>query len=181
MTHSKPDKSFLGEMRSRRGLTLWLVLTILLGVMASPVTALSSNFKLSAQTIVERMTPAEKVGQLFVVSFDGPRASLGSEINNLIRQHMIGGVILRPEYENFVSGETLSQARDLISSLQRAAWQSAQANDPANPPDQLPQYIPLYVGLEQANLDNTGGYLLDGLSLQPAPLALGATCRRSTR
>jgi beta-N-acetylhexosaminidase len=175
MTHSKPDKSFLGEMRSRRGLTLWLVLTILLGVMASPVTALSSNFKLSAQTIVERMTPAEKVGQLFVVSFDGPRASLGSEINNLIRQHMIGGVILRPEYENFVSGETLSQARDLISSLQRAAWQSAQANDPANPPDQLPQYIPLYVGLEQANLDNTGGYLLDGLSLQPAPLALGAT------
>jgi beta-N-acetylhexosaminidase len=175
MTHSKPDKSFLGEMRFRRGLTLWLVLTILLGVMASPVTALSSNFKLSAQTIIERMTPAEKVGQLFVVSFDGPRASLGSEINNLIRQHLIGGVMLRPEYGNFVSGETLSQARDLVSNLQRAAWQSAQVNDPANPPDQLSQYIPLYVGLEQTNLENTGGYLLDGFSLQPAPLALGAT------
>jgi len=162
-------------MRPPRWFSLWLVLTILLGVVASPANANSSNFRPSAQSIVEGMSTAEKVGQLFVVSFDGSKASLGSDINNLIRQQVIGGVILRQENDNFVSTDTLRQARDFITSMQRAAWQSAQANDPANPPDQLPQYVPLFVGLEQSNLENAGGYLLDGLSLQPSPLALGAT------
>ena len=162
-------------MQFRRFFSLWLVLTILLGVLVSPASALNSNSRPSAQNIVERMTPDEKVGQLFVVSFNGSRASLGSDINLLIRQHIIGGVILRPENDNFVSGETLSQARDLITTLQRAAWQSTLANDPANPPEQLPQYVPLYIGLEQANLENAGGTMLDGFSLQPEPLALGAT------
>ena len=165
----------MGEMRLRYFFSLWLVLTILLEVLASPASALNSSFKPSAQAIVDKMTPAEKVGQLFVVSFKGSRASLGSDINMLIRQHIIGGVILRPENDNFVSDETLSQARELTTILQRTAWQSSQVIDPANPPEQLPQYIPLYIGLEQSDLENAGGYMLDGLSLQSAPLALGAT------
>ncbi len=162
-------------MRSQRWLCIGLLLSILLGMAANPANAHNSNFKPSAQSIVDAMSPSEKVGQLFIVSFDGSKASLGSDLNRLVRQHIIGGVILRPENDNFVSTETLNQARDLISSLQRAAWQSAQANDPANPPEQLPQYVPLFIGLEQSNLEDSGGYLLDGLSLQPSPLALGAT------
>ncbi|HSN93772.1 MAG TPA: glycoside hydrolase family 3 N-terminal domain-containing protein [Anaerolineaceae bacterium] len=162
-------------MQLRRFFSLWLVLTILLGVLVSPVDALNTSSRPSAQAIVDSMSPSEKVGQLFVVSFDGAKASLGSDINMLIRQHIVGGVILRPENDNFVSGETLNQAKELITSLQRAAWQSTLANDPANPPEQLPQYVPLFIGMEQANLEDAGGYALDGLSLQPSPLALGAT------
>lgn len=162
-------------MRLKRWFSLWLVITILLGVVASPVSAISTDPEPSAQSLLELMTPAEKVGQLFVVSFDGPKASLGSDINRLIRQHVVGGVILRPENNNFVSAETLTQAKDLVNSLQRAAWQSSQVNDPANPPEQLPQYVPLFIGIEQSDLENAGGYFLEGLSLQTSPLALGAT------
>lgn len=121
------------------------------------------------------MSTAEKVGQLFVVSFEGPKAGMGSDIYNLIRQHVIGGVILRPKNDNFISLETLNQARELTSSLQRAAWQSAQIADPANPPANLASYVPLLIGLEQANLEETGGYPLAGFSLQPSAMALGAT------
>ncbi|MEA4811542.1 MAG: glycoside hydrolase family 3 N-terminal domain-containing protein [Anaerolineaceae bacterium] len=121
------------------------------------------------------MTPSEKVGQLFVVSFDGSRASMGSDIYKLVMQHYIGGVILSPQNGNFVSEDGISQARNLVGSLQRVAWQSAQAADPANPPANPPQFLPLFIGLEQQNVDSSAGQVLDGFSLQPSPLALGAT------
>ncbi|MCX6030882.1 MAG: hypothetical protein NT169_16500 [Chloroflexi bacterium] len=51
--------------------------------------------------ILARMTVADKVGQLFLVSFQGSDASAGSDIAALIRDYRVGGVVLLPANDNF--------------------------------------------------------------------------------
>ncbi|MBL8055812.1 MAG: hypothetical protein JNK29_03895, partial [Anaerolineales bacterium] len=49
---------------------------------------------LTVNQLMARMTPAEKVGQLFMVTFYGPTAETGSEIERLISQQRVGGVAI---------------------------------------------------------------------------------------
>ena len=95
---------------TKRIISSILIITILLSVYpVLSVSAASPNlspiekaaFQLSA------MTPEEKVGQLFLITFNGPDTSPAAPIIELITNYHIGGVIFR-------SSSTIS---DLISAL----------------------------------------------------------------
>jgi len=47
------------------------------------------------ETLLARMRPEERVGQLFLVTFEGASADSGSDMDRLIREYRVGGVLLR--------------------------------------------------------------------------------------
>ena len=51
--------------------------------------------------LMESMTVDEKIGQLFIVTFEGDSADIGSDITNLIANYKIGGVMLLDTNRNF--------------------------------------------------------------------------------
>ena len=70
-----------------------------------------------------RMTTADKVGQLFLISFPGSEIGAGSDIAQLVQILRVGGVILSPAYENFGNGAFAPmQVLSLTSGLQELAF-----------------------------------------------------------
>jgi beta-N-acetylhexosaminidase len=51
--------------------------------------------------LLAKMTVADKVGQLFLVTFQGSDVSANSDIATLIRDYRVGGVVLLPGNDNF--------------------------------------------------------------------------------
>jgi beta-N-acetylhexosaminidase len=129
----------------------------------------------SAAAIVARMTPLEKVGQLFVVTFTGPTAPAGSDIDKLVRQYHVGGVVLQGANDNFgASPAAPAETAALTAQLQAAAVAAAQAAPEAGagqPGEAASPFVPLLIGLSPA-LD---GAPLPGLTELPSAMAIGAT------
>jgi hypothetical protein len=67
----------------------------------------SSNER--AQTLLDRLTPEERVGQLFLITFTGPEAGVGpatgAQIYDLIINYHVGGVILKAANDNFLGSD----------------------------------------------------------------------------
>jgi beta-N-acetylhexosaminidase len=75
-----------------------------------------------AAAIFEAMTPAERVGQLFMVSFNGSNTAPNSNIAELIQRYRVGGVYISAENRNFVNNSTTpAQVLTLTNALQRLA------------------------------------------------------------
>ena len=104
-----------------------------------------------ARELLALLTPEEKVGQLFMVSFSGTSAEKQSNIYDLITTHHIGGVILSAENNNFVGPvNTLENASALINSLQSAALETLPAENADGENSQDPNVsTPLLIGLSQ--------------------------------
>ncbi len=93
-----------------------------------------ANTAKAAETILQDMTPEEKVGQLLLVGFEGAALEDDSPIYDLIANYHIGGVVLLAENNNFTSEDTLTQAETLINDLQALEWAGANPEtDPENP------------------------------------------------
>ena len=107
----------------------------------------------NAADALSSMTPAEKVGQLFLVTFDGSTAADNSEIYRLITDYHLGGVVLNSEHDNFT--DEISDTWQLISNLQEINWQKNSERG---------TYVPLYVGMSLVSNDNHTAQLLNGLS-----------------
>lgn len=85
------------------------------------------------------MTTADKVGQLFLVTFDGSEAEAGSVIADLVQRLRVGGVILSPENGNFVNDITAPrQVLSLTVTLQGLAFVES-------PPITITTSVPLTV------------------------------------
>ncbi|MEE8568456.1 MAG: hypothetical protein V3S81_07580, partial [Anaerolineales bacterium] len=70
----------------------------------------------SISNLLQEMTPEEKVGQLFLVTFEGNAPQPDDPIIDLIVNHHISGVIFKNKNNNFSeSPETLNEAKALIS------------------------------------------------------------------
>ncbi len=126
-----------------------------------------------ARTLLASLTPEERVGQLFLVTFQGIDTAAGTPINDLIVKYHIGGVVLRADNDNFVAApDTIASAYQLISGLQKVEWDSTvQPADPNSPHT----YIPLLVGLRQEGGGYPNDQILDGLTQIPGQMAFGAT------
>lgn len=124
-----------------------------------------------ARALMARMTPEEKVGQLFLITFDGTDAGAGTPIHDLITKNQIGGVVLTAENNNFVVESTLQNANLLINSLQQAAWDSQQKSDNAG----ATNYVPLFVGVSQDGDLYPGDEIINGLPPLPSLMSVGAT------
>lgn len=131
-----------------------------------------------AKTLLATMSPEERIGQLFLVSFPGQDVGTESQVYDLIVNHHIGGVVLEAKNNNFELGEnTLSSTLNLIQSLQQAEYTGSQQAivDQTTLESYFPKFIPLFVGISQ----NGDGYPYDqiyqGLTPLPDQLAIGAT------
>lgn len=128
--------------------------------------------------LLEGMTPEERVGQLFLISFEGAEIDPESEFAELLANYPIGGVVLRAENDNFVaSPETIHTSFKLISDLQKSVWDASRQTytDTITGETLLPVYIPLLVGITQEGGGPPNDQIISGLTPLPSPMAIGAT------
>ncbi len=135
-----------------------------------------------AQALLDQLTPEERVGQLFLVTFTGPEAAIasttGAKIYNLIVNYHVGGVILKSDNDNFVgSDQTLVIAQSLTDQLQRDEYSATQAEqiNPETNESFTPAYIPLLIGISQEGDGSPYDQILSGVTSLPSQMALGAT------
>jgi len=131
-----------------------------------------------AYSLLELLTPEERVGQLFLVTFQGKDTSTESQIYDLIANHFLGGVILSAENDNFSNSEqTISSAQILTSQLQEIRFQSAQVDyvNPVTGETFQPSFIPLLIGISQEGDGPPNDQIFSGLTPLPSQLAIGAT------
>jgi beta-N-acetylhexosaminidase len=131
-----------------------------------------------AQTLLESMTPQEKVGQLFMVTFNGTDASQQSQINDLIGNHHVGGVVLSASQDNFTnSDQSLQDIQNLTRQLQTDSWKASQQSqtDPNTGQQFTPNYIPLLIATAQEGDGYPYDQILSGVTPLPNEMALGAT------
>ena len=129
---------------------------------------------LNASSLLGKMTPEERVGQLFLVSFNGSQIPENANILDLITNYHIGGVILKTENNNFTGPEnTLSSAYDLISIIQQIEWDNSDITKIISvvEDDSIPEYVPLFIAINQSSEEN----ILNELTLLPNQMAIGAT------
>jgi len=140
------------------------------------------------ESLLARLTPAERVGQLFLVGFSPER---WSDVAELVQAYRIGGVVLTARNGNLspVSGNALA-IRDLVISFQHVALGRAASGLPAATPTTTPTaptegatpalpaaaesvVLPLFVAMGSSDM----AQLHDGASAYPgvSMMTLGAT------
>ena len=162
-------------MKLIRILLLFVFLAVLVPV---PVRAQTPALSPEVKAILDSMTPEERVGQLFLVTFTGTDTGETSQIYNLMTQYHVGGVVLLAENDNFVqASDTVAQAQALINNVQKLEWdtsitpvinsETGQELDSA--------YVPLFVGITQEGNGYPTDQILSGLTPLPSEMAIGAT------
>ncbi len=128
---------------------------------------------------LEDLSPEERVGQLFLVTFNGTDTSSASPIYEFISRYHIGGVILDRDNDNFSDPDHIPEdCWRLIQELQKIEFNSSVLSDER--PDILSfddpsQYIPLFVGLSQEGNLSSYSEIISGLSPIPSQMSIGAT------
>lgn len=154
-----------------------LVLLITLLTIALPIKLGQASFEaqddaitIQAQRLFNAMSAEERVGQVFLVSFQGTDVATGSQINNLIVNKHVGGVVLRVSNDNLTGPEnTLPSLQELTRNLQSVNYQThADANT-------LRTYSPLLIGIQQAGDLYDGDQILSGVTSLPNLMTIGAT------
>ena len=129
-----------------------------------------------ANILLERMSPEERVGQLFLVALTNDDNYIPEQIEGLIRTGHIAGVIIQPG-----EGDAFSSALDLqttINNLQQLEFDNssnATVLDSETGNYREPVYIPLYVAADPDNGITPLSQLTEESSYIPAPLSIGAT------
>lgn len=152
----------------------WIVLGIIFGLTSQPAQAAEP---INPESLLQEMSAEEKIGQLFLVTFQGSEITEESQIFNLITNYHIGGVVLLAENNNFTSSETIANAREMIQGLQQLEWDSSAGSLPGEPleGEAYAAYVPLLIGLKQIGNGFPGDQILNGLTKLPSQMAIGAT------
>ena len=155
----------------------WLILLTFCASLLGPMPAARAQTlsqATMAQAILKSMTPEERVGQLFLVTFRGTDTGPESQIYDLIVNHHIGGVVLVSENDNFVAApDTVTSASQLINNLQTIESDATIQNLNGLSPRSI--YVPLFVGLSQEGDGSPHDQILSGLTPLPDAMAIGAT------
>ena len=166
----------------------FITIALLLSILSSqffPVTtaAASDGYQISpelqkAQALLEKMTPEERVGQLFLVTYQGSDVSQTSSIAKLIDNQHIGGVIFRADNDNFPVTEDLPAfVKSTIRDLQTTNWRSTIAGIVTDTGTVQPggNYIPLFTGISQEGDLAPYDQIINGVTPLPSAMAIGAT------
>ncbi len=151
-------------------------------------TAEQSN---TAQALLDNMSIAERVGQLFLVSFEDDQATLESDIADLIINFHVGGVVLSAANDNITGhsnpANSPAQTNELINNLQSLALlgqpvpfpQTAEIEEDAVPPTRTPAPpftpIPLFIAVSHEGDSYPNSAISNGLTDIPSNMAMGAT------
>ena len=124
-----------------------------------------------ATALLNRMSPEQRVGQVFLITFNGTNVGQDSKINELIKKYLIGGVVLKAANDNFTDTDTsLQDIRRITSDLQRSAWDSAQTSNGTTS-----NYAPLFIGISQEGNGAPNDQILNGVTSLPGLMSIGAT------
>jgi beta-N-acetylhexosaminidase len=184
------------------GTAVCLAVVLLLRTGSAPALAKSvrqddapSPQLIAAQALLDNMSVAERVGQLFLVTFEGDQATQDSDIATLITDYYIGGVVLTASNNNLTGYGNLNnvpvQTAELINNLQNISLlgQPIQLSDgseveedvvpptPTRVPDTEFTPIPLFVAINHEGDSYPNSAILNGLTEVPSSMALGATWR----
>ncbi|MCD4751834.1 MAG: hypothetical protein K8R40_02060 [Anaerolineaceae bacterium] len=136
-----------------------------------PVSIQQTTSVEKAQALLEDMSVEERVGQLFLIGFEGNDINETTQIHSLIENYHIGGVMLSAANDNFQPDENpLTEYAQLLDGLQTIEWESASAN-----PDDSLNYIPLFIGVRQNGDGAPYDQILEGLTQVPSQMTIGAT------
>jgi len=160
----------------KRLVTLALVVTILMPLL--PLETARAQEGDDVMRLMERMSSAAKVGQLFLVTFPGAEVTEGAIIADLIRDYHVGGVVLLPDNGNIVNeGDTPTQVATLVGQLEETAWAATQPVTETLAEESVPPgpFIPLLIAVnhEGNGMPFTG--IINGMTPLPSEMALGAT------
>ncbi len=165
---------------------LWKLLLVALFLLALPLPVAATPATMrqddeldpEVARILEQLSPEERVGQLFVVSFEGTNTDENSAIYRLITRYNIGGVTLSSDNNNI---SDLVPAPDSVARTTRALQELnfstlvAETDEVVTVP--LPdesRFPPLLVAMSILDEDNVM-QIQTGVTDIPTPLSIGAT------
>ena len=160
---------------------LALVVTIL--ITRVPLRAAYAQEEDPVTQLMDQMSSAAKVGQLFLVTFPGAEVTENAIVAGLIRDYHVGGVVLLPDNGNIVNeGATASQVATLVRQLQQTAWEATQpvTNTLPEPltdeetPRQTP-FVPIFIAVNHEGNGTPFTGIVNGTTPLPSAMALGAT------
>ena len=181
------DTSRQSFQSSLKSLTRLFLLFVFLSVSVLPgpflLSAHASDSSLTpsefAAAQLESLSPEERVGQLFLVTFSGTDTSPSTQIYEFINKFHIGGLILDRDNDNFVNPDQIPEdCWKLIQELQTIEYNSSLLSEENTDDSSIstpPQYIPLFIGISQEGNLSSYTEILDGLSPIPSQMSLGAT------
>ncbi|MGB4595918.1 MAG: glycoside hydrolase family 3 N-terminal domain-containing protein [Anaerolineaceae bacterium] len=161
-------------MALRRVLASLLIVGIILGGLGGLPSQARAQTSLTAQSLLNQMTPAQKIGQLMLVTFEGTNTSQTSAIYDLISRYHIGGIVLSADNNNFENTQTVLKVNNLTQSLQTIAYQKSLSED-ATLQNAGGPYVPLFIGIPQSESPDKVSQILEGVTQLPSPMAIGAT------
>ncbi|MGD2057385.1 MAG: glycoside hydrolase family 3 N-terminal domain-containing protein [Anaerolineales bacterium] len=155
-----------------------LLLLLIFTIAASPAADVRQQSDPAAD-ILARMSPQERVGQLFLVTFEGADFDNDSAIYDLIVNHHVSGVILDRENNNFTASPgtigDLASLTDKLQDLNREASLLGTIPNPQEPDSTSSVYVPLFITMELSSSNDMYSQILEGLSEIPSQMAIGAT------
>jgi len=138
----------------------------------------TSSAQEHALALWETLTPEEKVGQLFLVTFDGADVDFETQIYDLITNYHIGGVVLQGKSDNFLPApQTVNGTWQLARALQTAEWSASQSNqiEPETNEEFRPAFIPMIVGISQEGNGPPADKIFNEITTLPSLMGIGAT------
>lgn len=175
-----------------RWVRIVIVLAILLTLLPAPASH-AQTAPVDVQAIFNAMSVADRVGQLFVVTFSGNAPTPDSDIARLIREYRVGGVVIGAANDNFRNlaadgspADTPQQVARLTNQLQALAFDgaltpeaalAAQPGDvqPLDTPQDRGVTLPLLIGINQEGNGFPYTSLRSGFTPLPSFMALGAS------
>jgi len=159
--------------------TLPGALILMLGIASLGATPYQSPVpQEKAERLLKSLSPQERVGQLFIVTFQGQDVGANSTIYELISEYHIGGVLLRQSNGNIVPGAGEAAGLNLLTSALQQARASA-VRAAAGPGEAgttaASTFVPLLIALAQSGDGYPGSSLANDVTLLPSQMAIGAT------
>ncbi len=112
--------------------------------------------------LMQRLTPEQKIGQLFLTSYGDRDIGPDSDIGKLVRDQHVGGIIVSSTNHNFINDATTpKQIATLTDALQAVALQS--------------EGVPLFVALDHEGDAYPYTRVTGGMTLLPDAMTMGAT------
>jgi len=175
-------------MKKRKRITLRLIVLVLFSfslilpnhVYAQDEVVEESPELSKAKQLLIRLSPEEKIGQLFLVTFDGSDVEKNLELEELISKYHVGGVVLKRENDNFPASDLLLEnTYKLIHDIQSLEYKVTDEIIRTEDSITHNDYIPLFIGISQNGDGFPHDQILSELTPIPSFMSIGSTWDRT--
>lgn len=151
------------------------------------------SMEATVETLLASMTVADRIGQLFVIPFQGSSIRQSDAIVRLVHDYRVGAVVLTEQngnIDNSPDSDTPRQVAALTNQLQALPWglYARRGELPSDRDDIVADHwmrlpdplleaglgIPLFIGVSQTGPDQSAPVLRSGFTAMPNQMAVGA-------